>query len=137
MKAVEDADVSVIEFTVPNFSSSHQITQSLFRKKPTLVMRTQRDNTFADSYIEGMDSPYLFVKDYTLKNYKEIIDEFFGYSKLERGNQRYNVVLDRKHKYYLDWASTKYKKSRSLIIRESLEEKIEDDTSYKNYVMYN
>src|SRR3989304_6765750 len=42
--AIEHADVSIIEFTVPNFSTSHQITYSLSKRKPTLVMRLKKDN---------------------------------------------------------------------------------------------
>ena len=57
IKAVQEAGVSIIEFTVPNFSTSHQITHSIQLKKPTLVLRLKRDNTFPDSYIEAINSP--------------------------------------------------------------------------------
>lgn len=130
--AIDQADISIIEFTVPNFSSSHQINYSLFKRKPTLVMRLQKDNTFADSYIEALDSPFLTIKDYTLKNYKDILDEFIGYSKLEKGFQRYNIVLDRQQKHYLDWASAKYGNSRSELIRKSIDTLIKCDRKYKN-----
>ncbi|MFC1622297.1 hypothetical protein ACFL13_02885 [Patescibacteria group bacterium] len=134
MGAINIADAVVIEFSVPNFSSSHQITHALYRRKPTLVLRTKKDTTFADSYVEGIDSPFLIVRDYTLENYKDVIDEFLGYSKLEKGQNRYNVVLDRKHKYYLDWASQRYEKSRSKILRELIEEDLNRDGNYKKYL---
>lgn len=136
MKAVSDADVSIIEFTVPNFSSSYQITHCLYQKKPVLVMRLEKDNTFADSFIEGLDSPYLTIKNYTMGTYKEIIDEFLGYSRLEHGAARYNIVLDRKQKHYLDWAANKYGKSRSEIIRGEIDKELEKDEDYKKYLSY-
>lgn len=76
LKAIDEADVSVIEFTVPNFSTSHQITYSLQKRKPTLVLRLHKETTFKDSYIEAIDSPYLKVIEYNLENYRDIIDEF-------------------------------------------------------------
>lgn len=135
-KAIDQSDFSVIEYTVPNFSSSHQIHYSLQKRKPTLVMRLHRDNTFADSYIEALESRLLTIKIYNLNNYQEIIDEFLGYAKLEKGYHRYNIVLDKSHKYYLDWAANKYQHSRSEIIRKLIEEKIKKDQSYKKYLVY-
>jgi hypothetical protein len=134
VKAINECDVSIIEFTVPNFSSSHQINYSLFKRKPTLVMRLFRDNTFTDSYLEAIDSPFLNLKEYTLQNMRDVIDEFIGYSQIESGQGRYNIVLDKRKKHYLDWASVKYKKSKSLIIRELLDEMIAEDADYRKYL---
>jgi hypothetical protein len=134
LSAIDKANFSVIEYTVPNFSSSHQIYYSIQKKKPTLVLRLFRDNSFADSYIEALESRFLTVKTYDLKNYKEIIDEFIGYSKLEKGYRRYNIVLDKSQKYYLDWAANKYDKSRSEIIRDLIQKKIDKDKNYQKYL---
>ncbi len=135
VQAIDQADVVIIEYTVTNFSSSHQINYALLKKKPTLVMRLSKDNPrFADSYLEALKSPYLTVKDYTAKNFKEVIDEFIDYSRLEQGNQRYNIVLNHKQKHFLDWASAKYKRSRSEILRDLVDQQIEDDPAYLEYI---
>ena len=134
LAAINAADVSIIEFTVPNFSTSHQITYTLQQRKPTLVLRLKRDNTFQDSYIEALNSPYLTVKDYNLKNFEDIVSEFLNYSALEEGEGRYNIVLQKRQKYFLDWAANKYKKSRSNIIRELLDEKMTSDPSFSIYL---
>lgn len=134
IKAINEADIVVIEFTVPNFSSSHQITYAVHKRKPTLVLRLKKDNTFADSYIEGLESPLLTIKDYSMETYGKIIDEFIGYSRIETGQGRYNVVLEKNQKYYLDWAATKYKRSRSDIIRASINALIQNDAEYTKYL---
>lgn len=134
--AIEEADAVIIEYTVPNFSSSHQITYALHKRKPTLVMRLHKDNTFSDSYIEALESPFLSLKDYTLANFKDVIDEFLGYSQIKKGMGRYNIVLDNTQKFYLDWASAKYKKSRSEIIRDALEDKVQNDNYFKKYIKH-
>lgn len=130
--AINNAEASVIEFTVPNFSSSHQIYYSISKGKPTLVLRLKKDNTWADSYIDALASPFLVVKEYNLDTYEDIIDEFIGYSKLDPANGRYNIVLSKKHKFYLDWASVRYHRSRSEIIRSLIENTIEQDRVFKN-----
>jgi len=128
--AIEHADVSIIEFTVPNFSTSHQITYSLSKRKPTLVMRLKKDNTFGDSYIEAINSPYLSVVQYDLKNYKGIIDDFTSSLDKDMDFRRYNIMLNKRHKYYLDWAATKYNKSRSELVREMIDLKINTDRKF-------
>lgn len=50
------------------------------------------------------------------------------------GNGRYNVMLDKRQKHYLDWASVKYKKSKSKMLREMIDEKIETDSLYAKYL---
>jgi hypothetical protein len=132
--AMNRADIAIVEYTIPNFSSSHQITYSIFRQKPTLVLRLKKDNSFSDSYIEALESPFIAIKDYNLKNLRAILEQFVGVNKLEKGLSRYNIMLDKKQKYYLDWAHLKYKKSRSEILRDALQFKIEGDSEYREYL---
>ncbi len=135
IEAIDKADFSVIEYTIPNFSSSHQINYSLLKRKHTLVLRLKNDNeNFADSYLEALDSPLLHLKFYTQESFKEIIDEFISYTRIDLGTSRYNIVLDKKHKYYLDWSASKNNKSRSFIIREALEKTISQDFAYLNFL---
>lgn len=134
INAINEADASIIEFTVPNFSTSHQITYSLQRRKPTLVLRLNRENTFKDSYIDAIESPFLTIKEYNTQNFKEIINEFLGLSEYEDGQGRYNVVLSVKNKYYLDWASLKYKKSKSKIIRDLIEKEMIGNEDFSIYL---
>lgn len=125
--AIDKCDFVVIEFSVPNFSSSHQITYALTRQKPVLVLRLEKDNSFADSYLEWIDSKLITIRDYEIENIEGVIKEFIGITSLGKGLKRYNVVLDDKHKYYLDWANNRYNDSRSEIIRKALDEHIEFD----------
>ena len=133
-KAIDEADASIIEFTVPNFSSSHQITYTLQQRKPVLVLRLHSENPPKDSYLEALESPLLTVAYYNLETYTDIIDEFLGYARVESGLGRYNIMLDKKHKYYLDWAAAKYKISRSKLIGELARHKMESDQDFGIYL---
>lgn len=130
INAIELADISIIEFTVPNFSTSHQITYSLSKRKPTLVMRLEKDNTFGDSYIEAINSPYISVVQYDLTNFKDIINDYIFSLDRDTDFRRYNIMLNKRHKYYLDWAATKYNKSKSELVRELIDLKIVSDEKF-------
>lgn len=135
VEAISDADAVIIEHTIPNFSSSHQINFALMKRKPTLVLRLHNDNAnFSDSYIDAIESPYLSVRSYTLENYKPIINEFLGISRISSKPGRYNVVLNQQEKYYLDWASGKYNLSRSAIIRSSISDRIKSDKDFAKHL---
>jgi hypothetical protein len=97
-------------------------------------MRLKRENTFKDSYIDAIESPYLHLTYYKAENYKEVIDEFLGYASIEEGQGRYNIILNNKHKYYLDWASDKYKESKSALIRNLIQSRMEKDPNFKIYL---
>lgn len=133
--AIDDADAVIIEYTVPNFSSSYEINYALWKRKPTLVMRLHKDNPkFTNSFLDALQSPFLTLREYTKKNYQEIVNEFIGLNRIEQGQQRYNIVLDKKQKYYLDWAATTYKRSRSQMIRTLVDREIDSDKQYQKYI---
>lgn len=135
--AIDEADAVIIEYTVPNFSTSHQINYAILKRKPILVMRLMKDNPrFSDSYLEAITSPLLTLRQYTKKDFKEVIDEFLGIAEIGMGQQRYNIVLEKRQKYYLDWAANEYKKSRSEILRELVDEMSEKDEKYRKYSSY-
>lgn len=135
VEAINKCDLTIEEYSVPSFSSSHQINLSLMCRKPTLVLREKVINPeWNNSYIDAVSSPLLFVKEYKGEEYKDIIKEFLGQFKNGYGQERYNFVLDRREKYYLDWASEKYAKSRSEILRDLIEEKMDIDTNYKELI---
>lgn len=133
IKAIQECDFTVIEHTVPSFSSSHQINYSLMRMKPTLVLRLNHDNKFfSDSYIDAINSPHMNLKDYNLKSLENILDEFIGITKIGNKPVRSNLVLTEREDHYLNWASQRLGKSRSEITRDAIQQLIKKDKDYKN-----
>lgn len=118
--AINTSDFVVIEYTVPNFSSSHQILHALHMHKPTLVLWLKKDNTFRDTYLEGIESNFLTVAEYTLDTTKEIIKDFIEFLGLEKKYKRCNLVLETAQKSFLDSESIKLNKSKSELVREAL-----------------
>lgn len=136
VEAINKCDISIEEYTVPSFSSSHQINLSLTCRKPVLVLREKTPNPeWSNSYIDAVESPLLFLKEYqTQEECIQIVREFLGKFKNGYGQERYNFVLDKRQNYYLDWASDKYSKSRSEILRGLIEKEMDNDNNYKELI---
>lgn len=135
IKAIREADLVIIEDTVSNFSTGHQITLALEMQKPTLVLWSEKKHKhFNMMFIHGVESDYLEVKEYNENNIKEIIISFINkYEKINQKN-RFHLVLNNMERNYLDWGQFKYNKSRTKLIREAIKYSIEKDEGYQKYL---
>jgi nucleoside 2-deoxyribosyltransferase len=132
-RSINEADIVIIEHTVPNFSTSYQISYALMRKKHTLVLRLKKESEqYPDPYTSSLESPFLTFKEYAKGTHREVIRDFVREASMENGFQRYNIVLNKRQKYYLDWAALKYKKSRSDIVRKLIDYGISNDDIYND-----
>jgi hypothetical protein len=133
--AIQESDLVIIEDTVSNFSTGHQITVALQRQKPTLVLWSEpKHRHFKNTFIQGIESEYLEVHEYTKKGYIEIIKKFV--KKYENANQknRFHLVLGEVERKYLDWAQYNKNKSRTKVIKESIRKFMDNDEEYQKYL---
>lgn len=136
LKALRESDLVIVEDTVSNFSTGHQITLALQMRKPTLVLWSgKKHRQFSKMFIHGIDSEYLVIKEYTDENIKEIIKIFIEKYKSSEIKSRFNLVLKAHERNYLDWIQYTLHKSRTDFIRELLREKISKDKEYKRYLI--
>ncbi len=132
---INESELVIIEDTVSNFSTGHQITIALQRQKPTLVLWCRpKHRHFKQTFIQGIRSQYLEVAEYNLDNYQEIIKKFI--KKYENANKknRFHLVIDEVERKYLDWAQFQRNKSRTNIIREALRKHLDNDDEYQKYL---
>jgi hypothetical protein len=135
INGINEADLVIIEDTVSNFSTGHQITVALQKQKPTLVLWNKpKHRHFNQTFIQGIDSDILEVKEYSMDNYKEIIHTFIKKYENASARNRFHLVLNDVERKYLDWAQFTKNKSRTKVIRDSLKEVIEGDEDYKKYL---
>jgi hypothetical protein len=135
IEALKNADIVIIEDTVSNFSTGHQITLALQHKKPTLVLwQGQKFRQFKQMFIHGIESDILEVSEYTDGNLHKIIKAFLR--KYEKANERnrFHLVLNNVERNYLDWAQFIKNKSRTKVIREALRKEIDGDEEYVEYL---
>lgn len=134
-KAIAEADLLIVEDTVSDFATGHQITLGLQRRKPVLVMHLDDPKgSFADTLLDGIESDYLQVSTYDLDNYQQIIQEFIAKYEDAGNKHRFNLVIDEVERKYLEWAKYRYGQSRTRIIRTALRKAIEQDKDYSKYL---
>jgi len=135
MQAINEADIVIIEDTVSNFSTGHQITVALQRQKPTLVLWSKpKHKHFNNTFINGINSDILEFYEYKDDEYKTIIKKFV--KKYENANQknRFHLVLGEVERKYLNWAQFNKGESRTKIIKESLRKYMDKDDEFNKYL---
>lgn len=135
IKAIEEADAVIIEDTVSNFSTGHQITVALQRQKPTLVLWSRpKHRHFNQTFIQGIDSEYLEVAEYTPENYQEIIHKFLKKYEQVKLRNRFHLVLSDIERKYLDWLQFNRHESRTKSIRKLIRSALDEDLDYQKYL---
>lgn len=135
MLAIEDADAVIIEDTISNFSTGHQITVALQRQKPTLVLWCKpKHRHFKQTFIQGIESDYLEVAEYSLDNYHEIIHKFLKKYETAKQRNRFHLVLSDLERKYLDWHQFNKHASRTKTIRQLIRKGLESDEEYQKYL---
>lgn len=136
IKALKEADLVIIEDTVSNFSTGHQITLAIQMKKPTLVLwQGKKHRKFKQMFIHGIESNILKVVEYDEADLEDIITDFIN--KFENINEtnRFHLVLSGAERQYLDWATFHKDKSRTQLIKDAIYAQIESDTDYRRYLV--
>ncbi|HOZ81074.1 MAG TPA: hypothetical protein PK370_02520 [Candidatus Woesebacteria bacterium] len=138
VEAIREADAVIIEDTVSNFSTGHQITLALQYRKPVLVLwQGNKHRQFEQMFIHGIESDRLQVVEYKSEELKKIINTFIEkYSGSDEKN-RFHLVLNSLERRYLDWRQFNKNKSRTTIIREALKKQIDNDKEFNDYLLGN
>lgn len=133
--AINQAQLVIIEDTVSNFSTGHQITLALQKQKPTLVLwQGKKHRYFNQMFIHGIDSEYLQIAQYEPENLKTIITAFINKYQDFNNKTRFNLVLNQYERNYLDWVQFNRGISRTKIIKEVLKHRIDADNEYNEYL---
>ena len=135
IKSIKEADLVIVEDTVSNFSTGHQITVALQNKKPVLVLwQGKKHRHFNQMFIHGIDSDILQVSEYEPKELDVIVNTFIAKYENVSERNRFHLILNNVERNYLDWAQFTKNKSRTKVIRESLRKIIDEDGDYTKYL---
>ncbi len=136
VEAIKKADVVIVEDTVSNFSTGHQITLALRYRKPTLVLwQGPKHQKFNQMLIHGIESDILQVSEYTLNNLHDTLHTFIAKFACADEKSRFNLILNGIERNYLDWAQFVTGESRTKVIRQALRDTIDHDEAYASYLL--
>lgn len=135
VEAIREAELVIIEDTVSNFSTGHQITLALQMRKPTLVLwQGKKHRHFNQMFIHGIESDLLQVRQYTPHTLTDVLQTFINTYADSPEKNRFHLVLSGRERRYLDWAQFIKHQSRTKVIREALKHTIEHDPDYQEYL---
>jgi hypothetical protein len=122
MRAIDEADLIIIEGSVYGFSSGFWSALSLLKAKPTLFLYRQGPNQFPDldaMFVSGLMSDLFTAKTYhDEKELEEVVAQFIQEYDLPKKEVR--LELDQKVDSYLDQASRKTGKQKPEVIKDIL-----------------
>lgn len=137
VEAIREAELVIIEDTVSNFSTGHQITLALQMRKPTLVLwQGKKHQHFNQMFIHGIESDLLQVREYTSDTMADVLQTFINTYADSPEKNRFHLVLSGRERRYLDWAQFVQHRSRTKVIGEALKQTIEHDPEYQAYLKH-
>ncbi len=128
--AISQADLVIIDTTVRSMGLGHQVTYSLHNEKPTLILERGLKHDVKNLFVAGSKSPYLSLEQYNSHtNLSKIIKKFLTDNSV-KSKIRFQLVMNKTQFDYVSWASYKYSKNKSEIIKNAINKAAEDDLNY-------
>ncbi len=129
---IEKCDALVFEYAGDIVDVLFLIIKGVELKKPILVLIPEDNAKELNPFFRTLNKKTVEIKKYLEDNLQSQVEKYLKELSDKLGMQRYNIVLGNKHKKYLDWASDVHGRSRSEIIRYSLDYLISADQEYKS-----
>lgn len=134
MSAIIAADVAIFDCTVQSMSIGHQLTFALDKGKPTLLVAQKSQEKIEGLFISGSKSSYLTLRNYSNnEDLKQAILEFLSKNS-SKAKVRFQIVLDRAQHDFIEWASFRYKRNKSDIIKDAIDDKSSNNEEYQKFL---
>lgn len=125
---LKQADVVVVETTIPLLGAGYEIAIALQLGKPVICLyRPDGKNT--PHVLKGLESDKLQVIGYNDKNIEEALSLALSYA-TEQMDTRFNFFVSPSIVNYLDWVSKKKRLPRAVYLRRLIEEDMRSNTEY-------
>lgn len=119
-EGIKNADVVVAEISFPSIGVGQQIGLALSWKIPVISLH-QLGSSQVSKFAMGMESPYLQIKEYEIKNINDILDKSFA-SIINKQFERFNFISTKEINDYLEKKSKEQNISKSQYLRRIVRE---------------
>lgn len=131
---IDDADLLIVEVSIPSSGAGLQIGYALTKRKPVLALYSPKlDKHSRPKIIQAMQSDLLRVKKYDKGSLKKILVDFFS-NFPEQNLIKFNFIITREIESYLNWLQAQSGNSKSQVLRKKVIEVIDTDKEYKSYL---
>ncbi|EKD53596.1 MAG: hypothetical protein ACD_61C00007G0006 [uncultured bacterium] len=130
-EAISAADVVVVEGSVSSMSLGYQIVLAVQMKKPVLFLQAQ--GVKKDSFVIGLNSPFVWSRYYTENNLETVLEKFLKYFN-EAKRLRFNLVLDSEQVNFITWKAFKEAKQKTRVIKDLIDTEAFKDKDYRKFL---
>jgi len=127
-KWMKNADVVIVETTVPMLGAGYEIAIALQLGKPVIVLYRPNDKN-VPHVLKGMQSDKLQVASYNDNNLDEVLTLSIDYAS-EQVDTRFNFFVSPLIVNYLDWVSKKKRIPRAVYLRRLIEQEMKANPEY-------
>jgi hypothetical protein len=113
MKAINKADVTIFESSLPSLSVGYMINKSLEANKPTIVLYLDENYPH---FLKGVNEDKLIVKRYQEDNLEKTVKEAIKIA-AQKTDKRFNFFIDSELLSYLANAARAQKITKSTFLR--------------------
>jgi len=124
---IKEADIVVLEVSLPSLSMGYVMDRALEQGKPVVILHLEGSNPY---FAGGIQDEKLQVLSYTPENVKRTLKAALKDAK-EQMDVRFNFFISPKIGAYLDWISKTRKTPRAVYLRRLIEDDMGKNKKYK------
>ncbi len=121
LRIIDKADVCVFEYSVKSGAFGYQLAHVVETEKPVLVLYKKGVHP-VNFFLHNINYPLMTIYEYDDTSEIEGQIEKFIDNYKDHEKTRYNLVINKKLDQYLEWAAFQYKKSKTEVIQDAIEE---------------
>lgn len=136
-KRITRSDLIIGEMTYESTGLGYDIAQASLQNKPILILYDQKISKLSNNPIFGNESNRIFIENYLLDNNQDIIKEViqnFMFQAKRLLDSKFILIIPPEIERYLSWASNKKGIRKAEIVRDAMDNFIEKDKDYDNYL---
>lgn len=136
-KQLKESDIVIADITDGTAGVGYFISTALYLKKPTLVLQTESDSMHEihDSITAGKNRLLTYE---TYKNPKEDIEEIvknFINNARQKLDTKFILIIPAEIDRYLEWASDNKRMHKAQIVRNAIEDYMQKDEDWKDFIV--
>ncbi len=132
-KKLRAADIVIVEATNPGRRQGYEIARGLSERKFVIALFDKKKGTISTPPLLGNKSKYFLYEGYNDKNVDSLLEEGLTKAK-DMIDTKFILIISPEIDRYLEWASTERRMHKAQIVRNSVEEVMEKDKDYQEYL---
>jgi nucleoside 2-deoxyribosyltransferase len=134
--AIKKCDVVVVEASGFSSGIGFLVATALNEKKPVLALHNKNTNASTSVTLKSVKNKHFKFAEYTENDLEQILKSFFQETKSIL-DTKFILIISPEIDHYLQWVSDNRRMHKAQVVRLALEEGMEKDKEYKDFIRKN